>query len=70
MAAEEVNEIDEPDLKGSNAQAILTYRLTKYASFHAGYRRRLGQYDFTTLVPDAVIEDYDLGVDASGHTGL
>ena len=25
----------------------LTYRLTKYASFHAGYRRRLGQYDFT-----------------------
>ncbi|MEP7309755.1 MAG: hypothetical protein ABJA98_29960 [Acidobacteriota bacterium] len=54
---------DEPDLKGSNAQAILAYRLTKYATFHAGYRRRLGQYDFTTLVPDAVIEDYDLGVD-------
>jgi len=37
---------DEPDLKGSSAQAILAYRLTKYASFHAGYRRRLGQLRF------------------------
>jgi hypothetical protein len=54
---------DEPNLKGSTAQARFAYRLTKYTSIHVAYRRRLGQYDVNSLVQDAQIEDYDVGVD-------
>lgn len=60
----------EPDLKASTASARLTYRITKYASFHAGYTRRLGQYDLESGVQDTHIDDYDIGVDYSRALSL
>jgi len=63
MTAVRFTNASDPGLTSSTAQARFTYRLTKYASVHAGYRRRLGQYDFNSTVQDARIDDYDLGVD-------
>jgi hypothetical protein len=65
----------EPDLKNTNAQARFIYRLTKYASFHAGYGRRLGNYrltpyDGSSAVQEARVEDYDIGVDYSQALSL
>jgi len=65
----------EPSLKNRNAQARFVYRLTKYANFHAGYGRRLGNYDLApydggSVLQEARLEDYDIGVDYSQALSL
>ena len=59
-----------PNLSSSNASARFTYRLTRDASVHAGYGRRLGQYDFVFGEQNARVDDYDFGVDYSRALSL
>jgi hypothetical protein len=59
-----------PDLNSSTAAARFTYRLSRYSSFHAGYGRRLGQYDLVDGVHETRVDDYDVGIDYSRPLSL
>jgi hypothetical protein len=53
----------DPSLDATTGSVRFVYRLSKYAGVHAGYARRLGEYNLLTGAQSNNIEDIDVGVD-------
>ncbi len=61
---------EDPSLQSTYGQGMFRYRLTRNVGFHAGYARRVGEYNLITGERSQPIEDIDIGLDYNYNRGL
>jgi len=64
-----VNSVD-PSLVSQSGSVMFRYLFNKNVGFHAGYGRRVGEYDLLTFTQSHPIEDIDLGLDYNYNRGV
>jgi len=61
---------EDPSLVAQSGYAMFRYRFSRNVGFHAGYGRRVGEYNLLNDTQSAPIEDIDIGLDYNYNRGV